>query len=57
MIAVSKSSPLTPEEYLQWETQQDIKHEYIDGEIYAMAGASDAHVTIALNIASYCEII
>jgi Uma2 family endonuclease len=52
MIALSESSHLTPEEYLEWEQQQEIKHEYIDGEIYAMAGASDAHVTIALNIAS-----
>ncbi|MDJ0729323.1 MAG: Uma2 family endonuclease [Crocosphaera sp.] len=50
MIAVSESSPLTPEEYLEWESQQDIKHEYIAGEIYAMAGASDTHVTIAGNI-------
>lgn len=52
MVAVSESSPLTPEEYLEWEKKQDIKHEYIAGKIYAMAGASDAHVTIALNIAS-----
>ena len=52
MIALSESSSLTPEEYLEWEKQQDIKHEYRDGDIYAMAGVSDAHVTIALNIAS-----
>ncbi len=50
MIALSESSPLTPEEYLELEQKQDIKHEYIDGEIYAMAGASDVHVTIAGNI-------
>lgn len=41
---------LTSEEYLNLEAQSDIKHEYIDGEIYAMAGASDAHVTIAGNL-------
>jgi Uma2 family endonuclease len=27
-------------------------HEYIDGEAYAMAGASDAHVTITVNLAA-----
>ncbi|MGF1604230.1 MAG: Uma2 family endonuclease [Thermosynechococcaceae cyanobacterium] len=41
---------LTPEEYLQLETHSPIKHEYIDGMAYAMAGASDAHATIAGNL-------
>lgn len=43
---------LSPEEYLRLEAKSAVKHEYIDGEIYAMAGASDAHVTIALNLAT-----
>ena len=50
MIALYESFPVTPEEYLEWEKHQEIKHEYRDGDIYAMAGASDAHVTIAGNI-------
>ena len=50
MIATPQSSNLTPEEYLQLEAVSDIKHEYIDGEVYAMAGATDTHVTIAGNI-------
>lgn len=37
--------------YLDWEKQQAQKHEYLDGEVFAMAGASDAHVTLALNLA------
>ncbi|TAF03250.1 MAG: Uma2 family endonuclease [Nostocales cyanobacterium] len=41
---------VTPEEYLQLEENSTIKHEYINGYIYAMAGASDPHVTIAGNI-------
>ena len=50
MVASSQQSYLTPEEYLQLEETNTTKHEYIDGEIYAMAGATDTHVTIAGNI-------
>jgi Uma2 family endonuclease len=50
MVASPQSNYLTPEKYLQMEEQSDIKHEYIDGEIYAMAGASDPHVTVAGNL-------
>jgi len=41
---------LSPEEYLETEKASPIKHEYIQGRIYAMAGASDAHVTITANL-------
>ena len=37
--------------YLAWEAEQSTKHEYHDGDVFAIAGASDAHVTVALNIA------
>jgi Uma2 family endonuclease len=50
MIASPENSHLTPEEYLQLEETSSIKHEYINGEVYAMAGATDTHVTIAGNI-------
>jgi Uma2 family endonuclease len=43
---------ITPEEYLAMEEKSTVKHEYIDGYIYAMAGALDSHVTIAGNIFS-----
>ncbi|XGV88243.1 MAG: Uma2 family endonuclease [Limnothrix sp. BL-A-16] len=43
---------LSPEEYLALEAQSDIRHEYLDGQAYAMAGGTDAHTTIALNLAS-----
>lgn len=49
MVALPHHS-LTVEEYLQFETDSPVKHEYIAGEAYAMAGASDAHVTIAGNL-------
>ena len=49
MIA-SPQPHLTPEEYLQMEEHSPVKHEYIDGQIHAMVGANDAHVTIAGNL-------
>jgi Uma2 family endonuclease len=49
MIA-SPQPHLSPEEYLQIEEHSPVKHEYIDGQAYAMVGASDAHVTIAGNL-------
>jgi Uma2 family endonuclease len=41
MIAAKENFPqLTPEEYFIWEEKQLEKHEYIDGQIYAMGGHS-----------------
>lgn len=44
--------PFGPDDYLAWESGQPERNEYVDGEVFAMSGASDAHVTIALNIAA-----
>lgn len=52
MVASPSFADLSPEEYLAQEDRSSIKHEYIRGYVYAMAGASDIHVTIALNMAS-----
>ncbi|WP_434222322.1 Uma2 family endonuclease [Limnospira platensis CENA597] len=51
MIATPNFVNLSPDDYLEIEANSSIKHEYIDGEVYAMAGATDTHVTIALNMA------
>jgi Uma2 family endonuclease len=37
-------------DYLAWEAAQAERHEYIDGEVFAMAGAEDRHVTVAGNL-------
>lgn len=44
------SSVLTMEEYLLAEQDCEIKHEYVDGELFAMAGASDFHNLISVNL-------
>lgn len=50
MIAAKENPPrLTPEEYLVWEEKQLEKHEYIDGEVYAMSGGSVNHGRIAIR--------
>jgi Uma2 family endonuclease len=41
------------QEYLDGEQVSDIRHEYIDGEVYAMSGGTKNHNRIALNIANY----
>ncbi|MDM8550557.1 Uma2 family endonuclease [Desulfobacterales bacterium HSG2] len=41
---------ITPEEYLAMEREAEIKSEYVDGEIFAMAGASRKHNQISANI-------
>lgn len=50
MIASQTFIDFSPEEYLTLEAQSSTKHEYIRGHVFAMAGASDAHVTIAVNL-------
>src|SRR4051812_46211216 len=40
----------TPDEYLMIERAADTRSEYLDGEIYAMAGATEAHITINENL-------
>jgi Uma2 family endonuclease len=41
---------ITEEEYLEMERNSEAKHEYYDGEIFAMAGASERHNLIVANV-------
>ncbi|PZD72249.1 hypothetical protein C1752_03836 [Acaryochloris thomasi RCC1774] len=56
MIAVQGLSPqLTPTEYFAWEEQQLCRHEYINGEVYAMSGGTQNHSRIALKVAALLD--
>lgn len=52
MIATPQTPRMTTAEYLQWEPLQDLRHEYLDGEVVAMTGGSVAHNDIAINLLS-----
>ncbi len=43
---------LTPQEYLAQERQAEYKSEYVNGELFAMAGASRWHNIIVTNVVS-----
>ncbi len=51
MSVANKDNSVTPENYLKGELESKIKHELIDGQVYAMAGASANHERIAGNVA------
>lgn len=49
-MAIPANKHTTPELYLQMEVNADEKHEFFDGEVVAMAGASESHNRIVANL-------
>ena len=50
-MGLAQAVPMyTAEEYLEIERASEERHEYIDGEIFAMAGESDPHSIITINL-------
>lgn len=52
MTSTAERYAITAADYLEGEAHSSIKHEYIAGQVFAMAGANESHVTIALNLAT-----
>jgi Uma2 family endonuclease len=51
MIAIPQQpQKMTIEEYLEWEPYQDIRYEYVNGEVFAMTGGTIPHNDLALNL-------
>jgi Uma2 family endonuclease len=51
MSANPQKKHLTEQDYLTLEALSEFKNEYVDGDCYAMSGASERHNLITLNIA------
>jgi Uma2 family endonuclease len=49
MTAAEKLNLISVEDYLAGELESPVKHEYLGGVVYAMAGARNAHNIIATN--------
>lgn len=52
MALAPQNIKVTPADYINGELKSDVKHEYDNGYIVAMVGASRAHNLIALTLAS-----
>lgn len=50
MSALERIDFISVEDYLSGEPLSEVKHEYVDGRVSAMAGASRNHVTAAVNM-------
>ncbi len=51
MGAAAQRLKMTPQEYLAFERASDEKHEYADGEVFAMGGGTRKHSLAGQNIA------
>jgi len=52
MIATPQPQWMSVTQYLEWEAKQQIRHEYLNGQVYAMTGGTIPHNDIALNLAT-----
>jgi Uma2 family endonuclease len=52
MSAPARRHQYTFAEYLSFEASSNVKHEYLDGEIYAMAGGTPEHGALATAVSS-----
>jgi len=41
---------MTVDEYLEFERRSEIRHEFVDGEVFAMAGGGELHSRLAVRI-------
>jgi Uma2 family endonuclease len=52
-VSTNPKKRITPQEYLEFERDAEVKSEYIDGEVFLRSGVSREHARIVLNIAAY----
>lgn len=50
MTHAARILPPTFPEFLEWEKEQELRHEYLHGEVYAMTGTTDRHNDVSGNL-------
>jgi len=55
MVALPDRLLMSYEEYVDWESTQEMRHEYFDGEVIAMAGGTRKHNRISVNFLSILD--
>jgi Uma2 family endonuclease len=50
MFNRSNAVTMTVDEYLKMEESVSVRHEFIDGYVFAMTGAAEAHNVICVNL-------
>ncbi len=51
LAKVKTETHYTPEDYLNFEREADVLHEFLNGEVYQMAGESLSHSWVCMNLA------
>jgi Uma2 family endonuclease len=52
MKSTAENIKISITDYLEGELISDVKHEYINGDVYAMAGAKRPHNIISMNLSA-----
>ena len=50
MIVIPSPQKMTVEAYLDWEPRQELRYEFVDGEVLAMTGVLSLTTIIAVNL-------
>ena len=50
MATHAETGRMSFEDYFAWEATQEMRHEFIDGEVFAMAGGSTRHGRVGINL-------
>jgi len=50
MVALVKPEPVSVEDYLAGELVSEVKHEYLGGQVHAMAGGTTRHAAVATSV-------
>lgn len=52
MALPQPKTPFSADDFLAWDATQTERHEFVDGEVFAMAGGEDRHASVSLAVAS-----